>query len=507
MRAAILTVILLFAPALAYEISSINASSSTNVYKDWNLKAYITDGGAPVPSPNCTLEIIHGGTTEQFFTMIAQPEYAEYTTSFSSTGDRTAVVECYGVNGQKAFTIEPNSKLSISFNSPQKIGDSLKISANYEDISNYPITDGYCSATINPSDGTLSRVNLNFDAGTQKYNGYYTIVSSGYHDVEISCEAGSHSKLQKSKGFDINKVPVTILPTKTLIEGSFGDYQTVSIGVQPYTTTCSSNYGNMVKSSSYNYQLTVHLNFVGEKDVQVYCSAPGYDPNTKIVKFKSNEVSTRVELKFSTEKPHSFQSFSIEPNYYDINWNPISDSDCIVTINNQTQAVKSFKTAYFTAPAGPAQSSVSVKCEKMGYKTFSGVALFDIRPIEITLSLKHPESAKEGEIFGVEAVVFPKINANCELSGNLISPTEGKLAEVKDNNYIKESNSFMVQLNQSGDFHFEVKCAARGYSNATKSSDMRITIFSEGEEMQAAIILTILTTILAIGFMLIRKWI
>ncbi|MBR9680311.1 MAG: hypothetical protein GOU98_00630 [Candidatus Altiarchaeota archaeon] len=497
---------LLFLPVFAYTVD-ISASASVDVYEDWIISAVVLDGLTPVTSPTCSLEIKKGENIEQFYIMDIYTDRAESTTSFSSTGTRIATVNCYGDEDQKVFEVNPNSKIFMSLSSVSRIGDTLTISADYKDMSDDPITSGYCTAYIDPDEGAYESLNLFYDSGSREFRGYYTVVNSGYHDVDIDCSDSYHTSQSRSQNFDINKVPVTITPTETSVEGNFGDYRSISIAISPYTTTCYSDQGNMVKTSSYYYTLTAEIDFLGEKDIQVYCSAPGYDSNSENIKFISSEVETRVELQFSTERPFSFQQFSIKPNYYDKNWNPITNGDCELILEDVTKTVKSSKEAYFKAPAGPLETSVSVSCSKYGYKTFEGVALFDIKPIEITLNLKHPPDAKEGEFVSIEATVFPKIQADCDLEGTLLSPSGVRITKVTDNNYLFGEGTFEVQLNESGDFSFSVKCVAEGYKDVKEKGEINITLLSETEEIQAAIILTTLTAILAIGFMLIRKWI
>ncbi|MBR9689489.1 MAG: hypothetical protein GOV01_01150 [Candidatus Altiarchaeota archaeon] len=506
MRLAPLAVmVFLIASASAYEVS-VSADSSVHAFSDLSIRAYVTDSAVPVEYPSCTYEIFRGGSFEYSGSMNSEQDYAEIIRQFQIVGGYTVDVFCYDASGSQSFSVTSNSQIDMSVSPASSVGDILEIRTQYETLSGGPITTASCNAEIHVDGDFVRSVILSYNTERGEYVGWTTVTESGYHDVDTECADFDYSVGMASDGFSISQSPVTITPSSTSISGTYGSPSSLSLSVSPTTTTCTSNYGSMYKTSSSQYLLTIDFDFIGQKSVEIDCTAPNYAAKSVVIKAIGEEATTKLNVGFSTESPYSFQTFSVKPNYYDANWNPVYDASCTVKFEDETKQAKSFQDISLKAPPGPLETSVDVSCSKYGYKEFSGVAIFNIKPIDLGGQVDYSPEIKQEEPFSISVTTYPRISADCDLKGRVLSVSEVVVERVEQNNYLNGEGKFELQLGNSGNFEFTVTCSAEGYKEFEKTGEIKVNIFSQEEEVQATILLTILTAILAVGFMLIRKW-
>ena len=66
---------------------------------------------------------------------------------------------------------------------------------------------------------------------------------------------------------------------------------------------------------------------------------------------------------------------------------------------------------------------------------------------------------------------------------------------------------FIILMTRKKFNRFEGECGLLGYSDYTFSGSSKVTLLSQNEEINAAIILTVMTILLAFSFVMVRKWI
>lgn len=503
----LLTVFLLaFLPARAFEINLV-AENQVNAYDTWEIHAYVINGSVNVTYPDCNIDITKGGAVVINESMLQSSEYASTSTSFDEAGTYTANVLCYGDNDAFSFSVSGNSDVNLELGVVSGLGDSLQMFAEYVDGSNYPIYPGNCEARIYVESSYEGTVDLYYNSGQEAYIGWYTIGKSGEHSVTATCSASGYTTASDTGRFDIERFPVTISPSMTSTSGSYGEQRQVSISVSPYTAECGTSFGNLNKVTSTHYNLFVDLNFLGEKSAIVTCSAPEHTTSSKTIKFSVTEKATRLSAGFSTEKPFSFQKFYVTPNYYDEGWGQIKDASCTVEFEGATKEVKSFESAWFRAAPGPKETSVKLSCSKYGYKSVEGVAIFDIQPIIVTGDLQYPGGTKLEEPLVIQVGLYPQIEADCEFEAGLKSIAGDTVERYRQNATVKGTGSFSLVPEETGDLEFRVSCHSLGYTEFHGSGVVPVSVFSQEEETSATIILTILTLILAVGFLLLKRWV
>jgi hypothetical protein len=502
-------VVFLTAAAQAFEVD-LAAPASVPSGEDWELHAFVINNSVNVSNPDCTVNIYKDGGYFSSEGMASGPEYAYSTHQFDGVDDYSAEVYCQLDGGYQSdelyFEVTPNAHLSLDTSGGDSVGDTLVVKAYYRDLEDDAIQSATCMARLY-ADGDLQESSvIYYSTSYGAYYGTFMVQESGDHSVRVTCSAAGYSEVTRTEYFEVEKLPVTVSPSTIQVSGSYGQTKTIAISFSPTIATCTSNYGSMSRYTGSQYKLSLTLDFIGERDVIVTCSAPSYISMSRTIKFKSEEVATRLSVGFSTEHPYSFQQFSISPNYYDTDWNAIREADCQVDFGNQTYDVKSFERVTLKAPAGPADESLTVSCDKAGYKRYSGVVTFEVRPIEVTGELQYPQSAKEEERIPVRVRLVPAINAQCSLTGELSSISDGTLGHFNESLEFTGTGEFALMANESGELTFDVECSAAGYTNFAESGSLSITMLSQREEIQASIILTTLTIILAIGFVLVRRW-
>lgn len=504
-----LALLMLLAAAHAFRVD-LSAPGEVEANADWEIRAFVVNDSVNESYPDCTLALYLDGESQGGYGMDAASGYAHLTLTFGEAGSYSATVYCtVGADTNSSslgFHVTPNSQLDVDLSGGDYVGDTLDVEADYEDLAGDDITSGTCSASIYADGDYVQSRSLYYDSGRSAYYAGISVGTSGDHTVEATCSASGYTDASDSGTFEATSLPVTIQPSTTSVSGSYGESRSVSLTVSPSTATCDADYGAISKVASNRWTLRVRLNFLGRKDVRVTCSAPQRTTGVKSIRFTSREQPTRLSLSFSTKTPHSFQSFRVSPQYYDTGWNPVYGASCTLTLNGQSRPVDSFQQATFEAPAGPAEAVMSVSCSKTGYEAFEGSTTFQVNPIPVEGELRFPPNAKKEEPVNVRVLLDPAVNADCTLEGELTSLEGVSLTEYRQDLDLGRDGAFTLTSDESGRLAFEVNCSLAGYTPFEESGEMSVTTFSRTEEMQATILLTTLTIMLAVGFMLVRRW-
>ena len=491
---------LFFLMSLVYADISLTADTEVVAYDSWEIRAYVSG----VSFPTCHITITSGGVVLDE-DMLTTSDYAFISTSFGETGDYTATVECDGEQATLEFSVVGNSRLEVELGGVPGIGESLQISAIYTDLSGSPIYLGSCEARIYV-DGELLGTTELYNTG-EVYTGWWTITKSGDHSVKVTCYGSGYTEASRTKSFTVEKQPVTVELSPTSLSGKFGDTKKAMVTVFPTTASCESSLGTLQELSPGYYSLSVNLNFVGKKSAVISCSAQDYLSSSKTVEISSREKKTTLTASLSTQNPFSFQKFQVTPNYYDAYWNPVKGASCTVELEGESHKTSSFGPVWVRAPPGPRRAELKIACSKYGYTSASGSVILQVQPIVLSGNAKHPDSSKVGEETRIELNLYPPIKANCSLEAELLSLTGAPLQSFKEEAEMNGTGGFAIIPEEVGTLKFVVTCNSGGYTEFNSSGEILISTLSREEETQATIALTILTVILAVGFVLVRRWI
>ncbi len=500
----ILLFIFLFSIVSAYEID-IQTNSSVYAHESFNIKAYVTDESVPVSNPDCYIEFYLDDDLIQEDNMAAYEEYAQTIGSFSSEGSYEVNVSCYGVSKITNIEVISNSDSHLSVSGGNSLNDIAYLTMTYEDRYDSPINSADCSGSVYIDDDFFKSVTLYF-IGSGTYSGNFIVDEVGDYRVSITCSASSYSDSRDIETFSLSAIPVSISISNPTLTGNFGDTVNTDITISPSTTICTSNYGTLTKKYSTRYSLSVPLDFIDIKSVIISCSAPEHLSHSKTISINSKKLNTQLEVKITPEIIYSFQLFSIYPNFYDVYGRPVYDASCIITADISSTDVKSFQGAVFGAPVGPSDLEVGIICSKFGYEQINKKFKLKIVPIPLYGTLQFPEKVKQEENFDFVMTLNPRINANCSLEGKINSRAGSVSQRISKKINLNGRGKIELQLNGSGTFEFEVSCSPTGYTVFKEEGEIEITLLSNDEEIKATLILTVLTIILAAGFMLIRKW-
>ncbi len=496
---------LLFA-VFAYDIS-LDAPSSARTYESWTLDAFVEDGGAPVPYPSCTVMLRHDGLDYGPYSMEALSDRARHTEQFDDTGSYGVNVTCGNSSAGMEVQVSPNSQLALGISSADSVGDTLQITADYEDLFGSDITTAACTAHIYVDGELFQSISMYYNYVDSAYYVSAVIEASGDYEVEATCSAPGYFQLSRSEYFSISKNPVVVNVESSSLSGYYGSTVATSLSFYPQSAVCTSNYGNLVRSASNSYTFRMDLDFVGVRQVAVTCSATDFLSTSKIISVTSSTLPTTLSVTASPEYPFSFQQYYLTPLFWDKYGNEVQGASCTVRVDNETSAVPSFQPAGFQAPAGPAGQHIRVACSKTGYESAEITAVLNIRPIPLSGVLEYAQNVKQSEPFEVRVALKPGVAGTCTLNGRIISRTgvlEGKIEDKTID--VLGQGVFRLQTELSGTFKFNVECSSPGYTPVEKTGEIEITVLSRSEELSATIILTILTAILAVGFVLIRRY-
>ena len=375
----------------------------------------------------------------------------------------------------------------------------------YNDRYGSPITSASCSGTIYLDNSFFRNVNFYF-TGSEEFSGSFVVDEVGDYRASVTCSASSYSDSKDTETFSISAIPVSVSVHSVKLTGNFGDQVNTEITVSPSTTTCTSNYGTLTKIYSTKYSLSVPLDFINSKSVRISCSAPEYLSNSKTILVESNKLDTQLQVQINPETIYSFQLFSLYPNFYDVYGRPVEDASCSVTSEVSSTNVKSFQGVVSTANAGPSDMELMIVCSKFGYEQSIENLKLRIDPIYLSGELQFPDKIKQEEKFDFFVTLNPRISANCSINGDIKLRTGVISKRINNERNFNGQGNFELQLNESGTFNFEVECSSIGYSVFKETGEIEITLLSNSEEIKATLILTVMTVILAVGFILVRKW-
>ncbi|MBR9681260.1 MAG: hypothetical protein GOV00_00475 [Candidatus Altiarchaeota archaeon] len=506
LRLSLFSIFFIFMAVFAYEITLV-AESTANAYASWTIDAFVEDGGVPVSDPICDIKITEGGSTEVNTGMDSLSDRAQYTGEFSDTGTYDVNVTCGSNSTTTTLTINSNSQLNLDLNYVDSVGDSLKITADFETLGGSDISAGTCIAEIYVDDDLSESISMYYNYVDSAFYTSTSIDWSGDYEVRTICSGSEYSQLSQSEYFNIDKNPVTVSLGNTYLSGYFGDMVSTTVTVFPYTASCSSDLGTMYKTSTSVYSLSINLDFIGSKSAVITCSASDYLTKSKSLSLSSDSQPTSLSLVSSPEYPYSFQSYYLTPLLYDQWGGEIYDATCSIEVDDEQQEVLSRQPALFKAPAGPAGQSIEASCSKTGYQISKVTAIMNIRAITMSGELTYSENAKQDEPFEIRVDLKPGVSATCILDGKITSRTgvlEGKIEALKID--IFGGGTFSIQTDLSGIFNFDVVCTSPGYTPVDLAGEIQLTMLSRSEELGATIILTILTIILAVGFVLVRRY-
>ncbi|MBR9679897.1 MAG: hypothetical protein GOU99_02515, partial [Candidatus Altiarchaeota archaeon] len=264
------TFYLLFSLVSSIEITII-ADNPTYAYESWVIQAYVTNNSAPINYPDCIIEIVEGVNVIESNYMDSDQDYADYSYYFDDNGIFNIWVGCYDETEQFDLSVNPNTQLDLSATSVANIGDTLQISASYEDLDNNQLSSASCTARLYESGALYKTESLYYNAAVDEFKASMTVSRSGPNRLTVSCVLSGHSTRSRSIEFDIEREPVIVTLSSSYETGNFGDAKTVTAYVTPYSAICSSSHGSLTKSTTSKYTLNVNLDFLGEKYVTLSC--------------------------------------------------------------------------------------------------------------------------------------------------------------------------------------------------------------------------------------------
>ncbi len=496
----LLLLLLLLAPAAAVEIT-LNAPGEIYAGETWTVDAYVTDGGSPVAYPNCNITVYRGSEPEVYRALMsAQSDRATYSITFYGAEDRSATVQCYGTPGSLAVTVKNNIFADLTVSGGDAIGETAYATVSLQDRSGNRV---YADCTLKVlRDGTAVHDALMYSTASG-YAGSYYVELPGTYTYRVTCTDSELGSVTESVIKEVEKVPVRVSISKTAYTGSYGATATIPVSVNPGSASCSADFGTVQGSGSYR-AYTARLGFVGTRSVKISCSDPNYLTGEATLSLTSVEVSTLGKILVSTLEPYSFQRISIQPQYFTASWYQIRDADCTVEYGESVKG-KSFQKMELRAPPGPATMDIDVECRKYGYKPFKEKVKLKVKPITLRGELSYREAIKENEPLNVRVSLEPGIEANCTFRSTLESEIATSSLPAQSRVITAEGN-FSVIPGDIGTLRFSVECTGKGYTTFRGTGKVDVRLFSESEEISAAIVLTTLTAILAVAFLMIKRW-
>ncbi len=477
----------------SYSIS-LTVPESALVGSSVTIRATVLDGETTVQNPACNISI--DGQEEQ---MVPEEESAVYTYVPESPGSKYVFVECYDRQAYADLDVYYPTTLSVSVSPPDYAGDAFSVSATYRTSGGSVVSGASCSADLYIDGSYYETISLSPD-GSRTFE---IAPEDGKYELRFHCSAPDYEEQERTESFSVSLRPVSITFSRGAYSGYFGSTLSIPFAVDPTYSSCVSDVGT-VKDWYGSKKLEVPLDFLGSKKVTVTCSADSRSPSSRTVTVTGNVAPSSVDIMLWRESVYSFQEIRVKPIYR--SGHSAIKGTCTVRMGNVSRSVPSGSYVTFRAPPGPASVQIHVSCSKHGYRDADASTYVSVRPLLLAVSLDLPDEVKENEEFEAVVSLAPPVSAHCTLTGRLETEL-GRVPDIRRDVQVNGSGTFKFSLDRPGKFHLGVNCSAEGYTLGVKEKEVRVLIFSRSEEAIAAIVLTTLTALLALSFVLIRRWI
>ncbi|HDR53386.1 MAG TPA: hypothetical protein ENN60_01780 [archaeon] len=505
--------LLVLAPVRAHAIIPDNPPTSTYHEDTWDLRVRVINSTTStyIPSPACSYSIWRGSDLYGNGWMGTDGDYATLSVLFQAyqwVGTHEVRLTCYDNETIVYVDVLPNSQLTFTLSSSYRVGEPIYIYAHYKDRYGSPLGGSICSASLYKNGVFQSNTPLSFSS---YYYGTLSPVTSGSHSLEVSCEKTSYTPLTTSETFEVSKPTVAITLDQTTSQGTYGSTISLPFRVAPAGAECMVSYGNLAQASStsystaYTYRAT--LNFLGDKTVTLSCAATDYTAAFRTITLTATAVRTRAEIGISSSSIYSFQTFYVTPGHYTGANSRITDANCTVVFNGTSHFTPSFQPVGLVAPAGPVATRVEVFCSKYGYELGQKALTLNVLPLPLEGHLIYPASVKQEEPFQMELALNTPNQIPCLLEGRLTTVSGLVVDDLSMNLLAEGPTSLPLNLSNSGVLAFTLTCSSPGYEDYLAEGTIKISVLSQSEGMRATFILALLTALLALGFVLIRRWI
>lgn len=504
----LLVLVLALGAGFSAEISVLNTESEWPVYSSFSLRMQVVDGSVPQPYPSCSVKVYRGSEQVSQGSALSFDNYAQYNVTFSYADDYVFNITCVGVSGYKTKQIEfvPNSEVGLRTEGGGSIGAVLQIYATYDDYDGDFIPGASCTLSLE-YEGEAPSSYYPVQEG-KEYAAYISVEKSGDVEIRVTCSKSGYSTASKTKTVSVEETPVEISVETVPSLIYFGSDVLVYFRVVPGAASCSSDKGTVSFSEYGRYSVRISpVDFIGEKTVKIMCASSGYSSSQKTFTLKSFEAPTRIDYRFSPQSPYSFQTITVVPSFIATQQNSeVEGASCVVNAGGKDYPTKSGTGVSFQAPPGPAEVNIGINCSKYGYSAVSGNFKVTVRQIQVEGTAVYPEDIRETENFSISLEFTPQVLMNCSFDGTLKDGSGITQERFQMQEQIQGKGAFSLSLPGQGTFEFDVECSLLGYSTFSHSGKIESLLFSKSEEITATLLLTVLTIIIAVGFVLVRKW-